>query len=149
MKTTVLISTIIGSLLTIAITQLTENTGTSDNQWIVSPRYLTLQDGVEKEEAREFLVNEYLNLYKELPGFNAAVGEPERGDVNVDFDFVMIYTFDSKWTRDHYFPEEDVYSDEVIQAVEKYQDTYDKLFGYYFKEEQYSYKDFLMFARAK
>lgn len=149
MKTTVLISTIIGSLLTIAITQLINDSENSESQWIFSPRYLSLQDGVEKSEARDFLVNEYLKIYKELPGFNAMVGEPERGDANVDFDFIMIYTFDSKWTRDYYFPEEDVYSDQVIQVVEKHQGTYNKLFGYYFKEGEYTYRDYLMFARAK
>jgi len=46
-------------------------------QQVISVKYLTLQDGVESEEAREFMESEYLQVYSELPGFNAKVGQPE------------------------------------------------------------------------
>ena len=49
-----------------------------DKEWIIAPRFLTLQEGVSKEEARNWLINEYLLLYREFPGWNAMLGEPLR-----------------------------------------------------------------------
>ena len=49
----------------------------------------------------------------------------------------MIYIFDSKWTRDHYFPSGDVWSEEIHSAIEKNQETLDKLFNVYFVEGEY------------
>lgn len=80
-------------------------------EWIIAPRFLTLQKGITKEQAREWMENEYLPLYRYHSGWNAQLGEPtasgkwgksdntakEKGD------FVLIYFFDSPKTRDHYF----------------------------------------------
>jgi hypothetical protein len=133
----------------IAFTNSSNKTNELNKEWIVGPRYLTLQEGVSKEEARAFFENEYLEIYNELPGFNASVGivDPNRGKGRGDF--IMIYTWDSKWTRDYYFPKAGERNDQVKEAIEKHQDTYDKLFGKYFIKDEYYYEAYLMFASAK
>ena len=125
-----------------------------DKQWVIAPRFLTLQEGVSKEETREWLQNEYLLLYRELPGFNAMVGEPFKSagwgktDSNSkEKDFVMIWSFDSKETYERYFPDGHS-NDEIREVIEKHQSTYDKLFGKYFVWDQYQYEDYLMFASS-
>jgi hypothetical protein len=124
-------------------------------EWVIAPRFLTLQEGISKEEAREWLENEYLFLYREFPGFNAMVGEPISsagwGTTNnneKEKDFVMIYFFDSKESLDHYFPNGE-YSNEIKEGIKKHQPTFDKLFGKYFLEGKYQYEDYLMFASSK
>ncbi len=113
-----------------------------DYEQVIAVKYLTLQEGVDPQEAREFMENEYLKLYSELPGFNVKVGQPERQGNPFDAqsysandsepDFVLFYIFDSKWTRDYYFPEPDEWSEEIHRAIEKNQSAVDKLFGVYF-----------------
>jgi hypothetical protein len=44
-------------------------------EWIIAPRFLTLQKGITKEQAREWMEKEYLPLYRQLPGYNAMLGE--------------------------------------------------------------------------
>jgi hypothetical protein len=117
---------------------------------VISVKNLTLQDGVESEEAREFMESEYLQVYSELPGFNPKVGQPEPTRAgHAEPDFIMIYIFDSKWTRDRYFPGGDVWSEEIHSAIEKNQETLDKLFDVYFVEGEYECHEYIMFARAK
>lgn len=135
-----------GALLTFGVTHFTHEMTTPDNEWIVSVRNLTVQEGIDKDEARQFLETEYLTLFKQLPGFNAMVGVPERGVQQGDF--VLIYMFDSKWTRDHYFPGEGELSEEIQEIIEKPEFT--QFLGKYFTQEGYdNYRDYLMFARAK
>ena len=107
-----------------------------NKEWVIAPRFLTLQEGITKEEAREWLGNEYLLLYREFPGFNAMFGEPLKsagwGTTNnssKEKDFVMIYFFDSKETYDHYFPKDGGSSDEINEGIKKQQSTFYKLFG--------------------
>ena len=127
-----------------------------DKQWVVAPRFYTLQDEVSKEEAREWLENEYLLLYREFPGFNCQVGEPvssggwgtKDNKAKEKGDFVMVYFFDSKETRDYYFPE-DGWSEAIVNGIAKHQSTFDKLFGKYFIQDKYQSEEYLMFARAK
>ena len=45
-------------------------------EWVVAPRFLTLQKGITKEQAREWMENEYLPLYRHYSGWNAELGEP-------------------------------------------------------------------------
>jgi len=46
-------------------------------QQVISIKYLTLKEGVELKEAKEFLETEMLQIYRELPGFNAFIGRPD------------------------------------------------------------------------
>ena len=125
-------------------------TRSTDYEQVISVKYLTLQEGVDSEEAREFMENEYLQVYSELPGFNVKVGQPDPTRIDDSApDFVIIYIFDSKWTRDHYFPEPDVWSDEIHRAIEKNQSAFDRLFGVYFVQSKYESHEYIMFARAK
>ena len=125
-----------------------------DKQWVIAPRFLTLQDGVSKEEAKEWLENEYLLMYRELPGYNAMVGEPFKsagwgkteGNTK-EKDFVMIWFFDSKETYERYYPDGNR-NDEIKEVIKKHQSTFDKLFGKYFVWEQYQFEDYLMFASS-
>ena len=128
-----------------------------EKQWVIAPRFYTLQDGVSKEEAREWLENEYFLLYKEFPSFNCHVGEPESSSswttknnkAKEKGDFVMVYFFDSKETRDYYFPEEGGWSEAIVNGIAKHQSTFDKLFGKYFVKDKYQNEVYLMFARSK
>lgn len=69
--------------------------------------------------------NEYLLLYREFPGFNAMLGEPLKsgrwGTTNNNAkekgDFVVIYFFDTKKTKDHYFPEDGGWSDDIVAGI--------------------------------
>ena len=129
----------------------------ADKEWIIAPRFYTLQDGVTKEEAREWLENEYLLLYREFPGFNCQVGEPlrsggwgtEDNEAKEKGDFVMVYFFDSKETKDFYFPEDGSWSEAIVNGIAKYQSTFDKLFGKYFIQDKYHNEEYLMFASSK
>jgi hypothetical protein len=148
--TTILILIIFGFVY-----EINEPNDVPDKEWLIAPRFLTLQEGVSKEEAREWLVNEYLLVYREFPGFNAMVGEPvssagwgKTNDNDKEKDFVMIYFLDSKETANHYFPD-GKNSDEINEGIKKHQSTFDKLFGKYFVLDKYQHEDYLMFASSK
>ena len=90
--------------------QVKQTTQSSGKAWVIAPRFLYLKEGVSKDEARKWLENEYLPLYKQFPGFNAMLGETfksakwgSRDSTDKDKDFVVIYFFDSKETFDRYF----------------------------------------------
>ena len=127
-----------------------------DLKWVIAPRFYTLQPGVSKEEAREWLKNEYVLLYREFPGFNCHVGEVVSssggGTPNDKYkekgDFVMVYFFDSKETQEYYFPESG-WSDAIVKGIAKHQSTFDKLFGKYFIQDKYQNETYMMFARSK
>lgn len=126
-------------------------------EWIIAPRFLTLQKGITKEEAREWMEKEYLPLYRHYSGWNAMLGEPtgsgkwgksdntakEKGD------FVLIYLFDSPRTRDHYFPANGPWSDEIQKVLADHKSTWDKFFGKYFIQDKYQNEEYTMFASAK
>ena len=79
----------------------------TDYKWIIAPRFYTLQDGVTKQEARKWIEDEYIKLYREFPGFNCHVGEVVSssgwGTPNDNYktkgDFVMVYFFDSNYLK--------------------------------------------------
>lgn len=128
-------------------------------EWIIAPRFLTLQEGVTKAEAREWMETEYLPLYRYYYGWNATLGEPissgswttPNNNAKEKGDFVLIYTFDNVDTRDYYFPAgKDWRNQEVISKVLKeHQSTIDQLFGKYFVQDKYQNEEYLMFASAK
>lgn len=103
-------------------------TDVSNKKWVIAPRFLTLQKGITKEEAREWLENEYLLLYREFPGFNAMVGEPLKsggwGTTNnyakEKGDFVLVYFFDSQQSKGHYFPEDGSWSTDIVNGIKKH-----------------------------
>ncbi|HEY5918704.1 MAG TPA: hypothetical protein VIU13_14915 [Chryseolinea sp.] len=128
----------------------------ADHQWVIAPRFYTLQAGVSKEEARKWLETEYLLLYREFPGFNCHIGEVVSssgwGTPNDKYkekgDFVMVYFFDSKETLEYYFPK-DGWSDAINKGIAKHQATFDKLFGKYFIQDKYQNETYMMFGRSK
>ena len=128
-----------------------------EKEWIIAPRFLTLQDGITKEEARKWMENEYLPLYRYYSGWNAMLGEPLRSGgwgtpnnkAKEKGDFVLFYIFDTQKTRDHYFPLDGSWSAEVLNVLEKHQSTWDKFFGTYFIQDKYQNEAYLMFASAK
>ena len=137
--------------------EINEPCDVPDKEWIIAPRFLTLQENVSKEEAREWLVNEYLLLYREFPGWNAMLGEPlrsggwgtENNIAKEKGDFVLYYIFDTKKTKNFYFPEDGSWSEEVVNGIAKHQSTFDKLFGKYFIQDKYQSEEYLMFASSK
>jgi len=127
-----------------------------DKEWKISPRFLTLQDGVSKEEARVWLENEYLPLYRQFPGWNAMAGETgqsggwgtSNNNLKEKADFVLIYFFDSIEATELYF-DEDGMTETLKNGIAKHQSTFDELFGKYFIQEKYQMEGYNMFARAK
>ena len=130
-----------------------------EKEWIIAPRFLTLKDGIAKEEARKWLEEEYLPLYRYYPGWNAMLGEPvgsgswteSNDNARRKGDFVLIYFFDSKAAKEHYFPPNMNWWEgkEISDVLKKHQSTWDKLFGKYFVQDKYQMEEYLMFARAK
>ena len=135
-----------------------QNNGTTpspDKTWVIAPRFLFLKQGVSKDEARKWLENEYLPIYRQFPGFNAMIGDPvktanwgSKDSTDKQKDFVIIYFFDSKETYDKYFPKEG-FGTEITEGIKKNQSTIDKFFGKYFIQERYQFEDYLMFASSK
>lgn len=126
-----------------------------EKNWVVAPRFLFLKEGVSKAEARKWLEDEYLPLYRQFPGFNASLGEPvksarwgSKDNSDKEKDFVIIYSFDSKETYDRYFPK-DGFGPEIVEGMKKHQSTIDKFFGKYFVQERYQFEDYMMFASSK
>ena len=125
-------------------------------EWIIAPRFLTLQKGISKEEARKWMEEEWLPGYRNYPGFNAMLGEPinsgtwttTNNDAKEKGDFVLIYFFDSKVAKERYFTATGL-SDEIMKVIKEHQTTWDALFGKYFVQDKYQMEEYLMFATAK
>ena len=154
-----LLGTLMTSVLFIAfgfVYVKNEPLDSKDDKWVIGPRFYTLQEGVTKEEAREWLENEYIQLYQEFPGFDCHVGELVSssgwGALNENYkekgDFVMVYFWDSKERHDHYFPKTG-WSDDIKNGIAKHQSTFDQLFGKYFIQDKYQNERYEMFARSK
>ncbi len=143
---TTFLSIIVTSLISIAITKSEYLSLEPEHEWIVSTRNLTVQDGINKQEARQFLETEYFPLFEQLPGMNAMLGIPDRGVKKGDF--ILIYTFDSKWTRDYHFPESGEYSEEILRVING--PIFPQISQKYFTDHGYdNFQEYLMFARAK
>jgi len=130
-----------------------------EKEWIIAPRFLALQEGITKEEAREWMENEYLPLYRFYPGWNVMLGEPTSSGTWTESndnarnkgDFVMIYLFDTKTAKDYYFPSGMNWweQEDISRVLEDHQSTFDQLFGKYFVQDRYQNEEYLMFARSK
>ncbi len=126
-------------------------------EWIVAPRFLTLQKGITKQQAREWMEKTYLPLYRHYSGWNAQLGEPTAsgkwglGDntAKEKGDFVLLYLFDSPRTRDHYFPPNGEWSDEIKKVLTDHPGIWDDFFGKYFIQDRYRNEEYTMFASAK
>jgi len=125
-------------------------------EWVIAPRFLTLQKGISKEEARKWMEEEWLPGYRNYPGFNAMLGEPinsgtwttTNNNAKEKGDFVLIYFFDSKVAKERYFTPTGL-SDEIMKVIKEHQSTWDALFGKYFVQDKYQMEEYLMFATAK
>lgn len=137
---------------------VSEKNNAPDKEWIIAPRFLKLQDGVTKEEAREWVEKEYLPLYRTYPGWNVTFGEPLRsggwGTTNNNLiekaDFVLIYSFDTRETAALYFPKDGSASKLFADALTKHLSIVDQtFFGKYFVRDEYQIEEYLMFASSK
>ena len=103
-------------------------------EWVIAPRFLTLQKGLSKEEARKWMEEEWLPGYRNYPGFNAMLGEPinsgtwttTNNNAKEKGDFVLIYFFDSKVAKERYFTptglsDEIMNEDDSIKEVIRYE----------------------------
>ncbi len=143
----------------LSFTSILDQSEPPDKEWIIAPRFLTLQEGITKEEAREWMESEYLPLYRYYPGWNAMLGEPtssggwgtSNNNAKEKGDFVLIYFFDTKAAKEHYFPSGINWweQEDISHVLELHQATFDKLFGKYFIQDRYQNEEYLMFARAK
>ena len=151
------LSIIILLLMTSFVFDENKSNNSQDFEWVIAPRFYTLKEGVSKEEARKWLENEYIKLYREFPGFNCHVGEvvsssgwsTPNDNYKEKGDFVMVYFFDSKQARDYYFPEDGSWSVAIQKGIAKHQSTFDKLFGKYFIQDKYQNEEYMMFAKSK
>lgn len=148
--TTVLLVSILGFYY-----KKTEAVNKPERAWVIAPRFLYIKDGVSKDEARNWLENDYLPLYREFPGFNAMLGEPvktagwgAKDSTDKEKDFVIIYFFDSKETYDRYFPGEG-FGEEIKEGIKRHQSTFDTFFEKYFINDKYQFEDYLMYASSK
>ena len=130
--------------------------GYPDKEWIIESKYLHLQEGIDKEEARNWIEQYYLPVYREFPGFNALLGEhtggglwganltkdPSKGDL------VIFYIFDSKKTKEFYFPEDGPWHELVLKAADKYP-IIEEFFEKYVDKDQYQMNEYTIFASAK
>jgi hypothetical protein len=150
-------SAIIIAMVTFGFVNKKTESDITKKEWIISTRFLTLQKGITKEQAKEWMENEYLTLYTNWPGFNAMVGEPTKSGkwgesddkVKQKGDFVIVYTFDSKKTLDRYFPPDGTWSDEIKKVLAEHKSIWDDYFGKYFVQDKYYMEQYLMFASAK
>jgi hypothetical protein len=125
-------------------------------EWIIESKYLHLQKGVSKEEAREWIEKNYLPMYRELPGFNAILGEHTGGGLmggkwSVDTskgDLVIFYIFDSKRTKDFYFPQNGPWNELILNAYKKHPIVND-FFGKYIDKGRYDMNEYTIYASAK
>lgn len=151
--------TIVGILLISSFTKNEYQMSPPEKNWIIAPRFLTLQEGITKQEAREWMEKEYLPLYRYYPGWNVMLGEPvssgswtESNNKAVEKgDFVMIYMFDTKAAKEHYFPPGQNWWEgkEISEVLKNHGDIWEKFFGKYFIQDKYQNEEYLMFARAK
>ena len=137
---------------------INEKNDVSDKDWIIAPRFLKLQDGITKEEAREWVEKEYLPLYRKYPGWNVTFGKPLRsggwGTTNNNLkekaDFVLIYSFDNSNTASLYFPKDGgtskLFADDLTKHMSVVNNTF---FGKYFVRDEYQIEEYLMFASSK
>lgn len=135
-----------------------EKNDVPDKEWVIAPRFLKLQDGITKEEAREWVEKEYLPLYRTYPGWNVTFGEPLRsggwGTTNNNLkekaDFVLIYSFDTRETANLYFGKDPslgkLFDDALTKHMSIVEQTY---FGKYFNKDKYQMEEYLMFASSK
>jgi hypothetical protein len=135
----------------------TDSADVPKKEWIVAPRFLTLQKGITKQQAREWMEKTYLPLYRHYSGWNAQLGEPTAsgkwgvGDntASEKGDFVLLYLFDSPRTRDHYFPPNGDWSEEIKKVLADHPGIWDDFFGKYFIQDKYRNEEYTMFASAK
>ena len=81
LKATIMKNYILGVLTSLIVVIIVgfvgkEKSTIPKKEWIVGPRFLTLQKGISKEQAREWMEKEYLPLYRYYSGWNAELGEP-------------------------------------------------------------------------
>lgn len=135
-----------------------EKNDVPDKEWVIAPRFLKLQDGITKEEAREWVEKEYLPLYRTYPGWNVTLGEPLRsggwGTTNNNLkekaDFVLIYSFDTRETANLYFGKDPSLSKLFDDALTKHMSIVEQTyFGKYFIKDKYQMEEYLMFASSK
>ena len=160
-KTTVMKNFILGITATlIFLTILSFQNDRSDEypkkEWIIESKYLHLQKGVNKEKAREWIEKNYLPMYREFPGFNALLGEHTGGGLwggklEIDTskgDFVIFYIFDSKQTKDFYFPKNGPWNELVQNAIKRHPIVND-FFEKYIDKQRYEMNEYTIFATGK
>ncbi len=92
----------ISTLLLIAATNFSFAQSTEPNGRTYSVRLLTLKPGVDSQEFEKYAKEQLDSTFRQVPGGEARVAKADRGtDKGV---YVLIYFFDSKTTRDHYYP---------------------------------------------
>ncbi|MDB2606256.1 hypothetical protein N9Y48_00620 [Zobellia sp.] len=98
MKTTIKIL----AVLLIAITNFSFSQSIEPSGRTYSVRLLTLKSGVNTQEFEKYAREQLVSVFRQVPGGEARVAKADRGtDKGV---YVLIYFFDSKATRDYYYP---------------------------------------------
>ena len=150
------IVTVLALLAIFSFTGILDQHELPEKKWIIESKYLHLQDGIDKKEATEWIEKNYLPVYREFPGFNAILGEHTGGGLwggewtvdPVKGDLVIFYIFDSKRTKDFYFPKDGPWNDLIKNAMQKYP-IVDDFFRKYVDKEKYQMNEYTIFASAK
>ena len=98
MKTTLKIL----AVLLITATNFSFAQSTEPNGRTYSVRLLTLKPGVDTLEFEKYAKEQLDSIFRQVPGGEARVAKADRGADKGTY--VLIYFFDSKATRDHYYP---------------------------------------------
>jgi len=117
--------------------------------WIISIHSLVPASGANAvtAQAREFLEKQFFPQFQEWPGMNVALVHRERGTARSEW--ALVYTFDTKETRDHYFPAPGVFSAEITTVMAKNPGILDSLFTFFDAATYRHPQDFLVVGSSK
>lgn len=100
MKTTIKVL----AVLLIAATNFSFGQSTEPNGRTYAVRLMTLKQGVDVLAFEKYAKEKLDPAFRNVPGVEAKVAKADRGTDKGQY--LLIYFYDSKATRDHYYPEE-------------------------------------------
>lgn len=110
------------TLLLIAAAQFSYAQSTEPNGRTYAVRSMTLKQGVDAKAFEKYAKEKLNTTFRNVPGVEARIAKADRGE-NKGI-YLLIYFYDSKATRDYYYPVENAteYSkpaQEMIPKIEK------------------------------
>lgn len=116
------------AVLLIAASHFSFGQSTEPNGRTYAVRLMTLKQGVDAMEFEKYAKEQLDPAFRNVPGIEARVAKADRGaDKGI---YLLIYFYDSKATRDYYYPEEN--GNQPSKAAEEMRPRIEKaIFGLY------------------